>query len=104
MDLFVLPSLYEGLPLSILEAMGAGLPVVATAVDGTPEAVADGETGYLIPPADPGSLADAVNRLLADRPLAAAMGRNGRARAEEHFSETALIDHLGQVYRAALSR
>jgi glycosyltransferase involved in cell wall biosynthesis len=104
MDLFVLPSLYEGMPLSILEAMGAALPVVATAVDGTPEAVVDGETGYLVPPADPTALAVAVNRLLGDRDLAARMGRNGRARAQEHFSETALLDRLGLVYRAALRR
>ncbi len=104
MDLFVLPSLYEGMPLSILEAMGAGLPVVATAVDGTPEAVVDGETGYLVPPADPAALATAVNRMLGDRVLAASMGRNGRARAEAHFSETALIDRLGRAYRAALRR
>jgi glycosyltransferase involved in cell wall biosynthesis len=104
MDLFVLPSLYEGMPLSILEAMGAGLPVVATAVDGTPEAVVDGETGSLVPPADPMALAEAVNRVLADRSLAAAMGRAGRARAEEQFSETALIDRLGLVYRAVFRR
>jgi glycosyltransferase involved in cell wall biosynthesis len=103
MDLFVLPSLYEGMPLSILEAMGAGLPVVATAVDGTPEAVADGETGLLVPPADPAALASAVNRLLGDRALAERMGRAGRARAEAEFSETALIDRLGRVYRAVLN-
>jgi glycosyltransferase involved in cell wall biosynthesis len=104
MDLFVLPSLYEGMPLSILEAMGAGLPVVATDVDGTPEAVVDGETGLLVPPADPAALASAVNRLLGDRALAQRMGRNGRARAEAHFSETALIDRLGRVYGAVLRR
>ena len=104
MDLFVLPSLYEGMPLSILEAMGAALPVVATAVDGTPEAVVDGETGYLVPPADPESLALAINRLLGDRALASAMGRNGRARAEAEYSETAIIDRLGKVYRAVLGR
>jgi glycosyltransferase involved in cell wall biosynthesis len=104
MDLFVLPSLYEGMPLSILEAMGAGLPVIATAVDGTPEAIVDGETGYLVPPADPAALASAVNRLLGDRQLAATMGKNGRARAEGQFSETALIDRLGLVYRHLLAR
>jgi glycosyltransferase involved in cell wall biosynthesis len=80
------------------------LPVVATAVDGTPEAVVDGETGLLVPPAEPTALATAVNRLLGDRALAATMGRNGRARAEQQFSETALIDRLGQVYGAVLRR
>ena len=83
MDLFVLPSLYEGMPLSILEAMGAGLPVIATAVDGTPEVVEDGETGLLVPPADPAALARAVVRLLDDRALAVRLGQNGRARAED---------------------
>jgi glycosyltransferase involved in cell wall biosynthesis len=102
-DLFVLPSLFEGMPLSILEAMGAGLPVIATAVDGTPEVVVDGETGLLIPPADPTALAHAVNRLLADRQLAARMGQAGRARADA-FSEGALLDRVGAVYRQARGR
>ena len=104
MDLFVLPSLYEGMPLSILEAMGAGLPVVATAVDGTPEAVVDGETGILVPPADPAALAAAVVRLLTDPALAETMGRNGRARAQAQFSETAMMDRLEQAYRTFLGR
>jgi glycosyltransferase involved in cell wall biosynthesis len=102
-DLFVLPSLYEGMPLSILEAMGAGLPVAATAVDGTPEVVLDGETGLLVPPEDPPALARAVNRLLADRALAARMGQAGQARADR-FSEGALLDRVGAVYRQALDR
>jgi glycosyltransferase involved in cell wall biosynthesis len=103
MDLFVLPSLYEGMPLSILEAMGAGLPVVATAVDGTPEAVLDGETGLLIPAADPAALATAIDALLADPDRAARMGLAGRARAEG-LSETALLDRVAQVYREVADR
>jgi glycosyltransferase involved in cell wall biosynthesis len=99
-DIFVLPSLFEGMPLSILEAMGAGLPVIATAVDGTPEVVIEGETGLLVPPADPPALAQAVNRLLDDRQLAARLGRAGRARADA-FSEAALLDRVGEVYRQA---
>jgi glycosyltransferase involved in cell wall biosynthesis len=102
-DMFVLPSLFEGMPLSILEAMGAGLPVIATAVDGTPEVVIDGETGLLVPPADPEALAQAVNRLLDDRQLAARMGQAGRARADS-FSESALLDRVGEVYRQARGR
>jgi glycosyltransferase involved in cell wall biosynthesis len=102
-DLFVLPSLFEGMPLSILEAMGAGLPVIATAVDGTPEVVIDGETGLLVSPEDPLALAEAVNRLLGDPELAARMGRDGRARADT-FSEGALLDRVGAVYREALGR
>ena len=102
-DLFVLPSLFEGMPLSILEAMGAGLPVIATAVDGTPEVVVHGETGLLVPPERPADLAEAVNRLLSDRALAARMGQAGRARADG-FSERALLDRVGAVYRRARGR
>jgi len=102
-DLFVLPSLFEGMPLSILEAMGAELPVIATAVDGTPEVVVEGETGLLVPPADPPALAEAVNRLLGDPELAARMGQAGRARADG-FSEQALLDRVGSVYRQTLAR
>ena len=73
--MFVLPSLYEGLPLSVLEAMAAAKPVVATAIDGTTEAVVHGVTGLLVPPADPARLAGAIRGLLADVPLARAWGR-----------------------------
>jgi glycosyltransferase involved in cell wall biosynthesis len=103
MDLFVLPSLFEGMPLSILEAMGAALPVVATAVDGTPEVVADGETGLLVPPTDPDALARALIRLLDDRALAARMGQQGRAHAEG-LSEAALLDRVSTVYREVLEK
>jgi glycosyltransferase involved in cell wall biosynthesis len=101
MDVFVLPSLFEGLPLSILEAMAAGLPVIATAVDGTPEAVDDGVTGRLIPPEDPAAIAAAVVDVLKTPGLAARYGAAGRARAQL-FSESALIDRLAAVYSAVL--
>lgn len=97
MDVFVLPSLYEGLPLSVLEAMGAGLPVVATRVDGTPEAVGDGDTAVLVPPADPAALAAAVNSVLGDPDRAAAMAAAGRARAAL-FSTSTLLDRLAPLY------
>jgi glycosyltransferase involved in cell wall biosynthesis len=77
-SLAVRPSLSEGLPLAILEAMASGLPVVATPVGGTPEIVLDGQTGYLIPPRSPEALAAAINRLLADPVRAAEMGRCGQ--------------------------
>jgi glycosyltransferase involved in cell wall biosynthesis len=96
----VLPSLYEGFPLSVLEAMAAGRPVVATTVGGTPEAVVDGVTGYLVPPAEPAALAEAVNRVLADPARAKAMGRAGRARAKESFSAAAMARRYADTYEA----
>lgn len=82
-DVFVLPSLSEGLPTVVCEAMNCGRPVVATAVDGTPEIVRDGETGILVPPSDAGALAAALARILDDPSLAGRMGeaalRIGRA-------------------------
>jgi glycosyltransferase involved in cell wall biosynthesis len=86
MDLFVLPSHTEGLPLTVLEAMAAGKPVVATTVGGIPEAVRHGETGLLVPPREPGRLAEAVVTVLRDRALATSMGAAGRARAQALFS------------------
>jgi glycosyltransferase involved in cell wall biosynthesis len=85
-DLFVLPSLWEGLPNVVLEAMAAGLPVVATAVGGTPELVIDGETGLLVPPRDPTALAQAALTLLNDLELARQMGENGRQRVTTQFT------------------
>ena len=77
-DIFVLSSTSEGLPLSILEAMVAGLPVVASSVGGVPEAVEEGETGLLVPPRDPVRLAAALERLLVDPALRRRLGANGR--------------------------
>jgi glycosyltransferase involved in cell wall biosynthesis len=94
-DLFVLSSRSEGLPLSILEAMAAGLPVVATNVGGVPELVVEGETGFLVPPGDPKSLADAIARLLDDPALRRRLGAAGRARVAERFDlESARRAHL----------
>jgi glycosyltransferase involved in cell wall biosynthesis len=81
-----LPSHAEGLPLVVLEAMAQGRPVVATAVDGTPELVVDGETGILVRPGDVEGLARALERVLADPDEAARLGAAGRKRALEQFS------------------
>jgi glycosyltransferase involved in cell wall biosynthesis len=94
MDLYVQPSVVAGMPNSILEAMAVGLPVVATAVGGTPEVVVKGETGLLVPPRDPAALVDAMLKLLADRGLAEAFGRAGRARVEAHFGEDRMRERL----------
>jgi glycosyltransferase involved in cell wall biosynthesis len=85
MDLFVLPSHTEGLPLTVLEAMAAGRPVVGTAVGGIPEAVRHGETGFVVPPRDPRRLAEAVIDVLANPALAKSRGEAGRASAKDHF-------------------
>lgn len=85
-DLFCLPSLYEGFPLAILEAMAAGLPVVATAVAGVPEAVEHGVTGLLVAPGDAGALARALAELAADPERARRMGEAGRRRIEAEYA------------------
>jgi len=91
-DVFVLPSLLEGLPNTALEAMSVGLPVVATRVDGVPEAVVDGETGLLVPPEDSAALAEALGKLLAEPGTRSAMGEAGRLRAETEFSVERMLD------------
>jgi glycosyltransferase involved in cell wall biosynthesis len=91
-DVFVLPSLLEGMPNTALEAMSVALPVVATNVDGVPEAVADGETGLLVQPADPEAMAEAIGRLLSEPDTRAAMGAAGRRRAETEFSVDRMLD------------
>ena len=80
-DLVVLPSLYEGLPLTLIEAMAAGRAVVATDIGGTRELVVDGATGILVPPRDPAALASAVQRVAGDDSLARRLGSAGRERS-----------------------
>ena len=81
----VVPSIYEGMPLVVLEAMERGVPVVASAVSGIPEVVVDGETGWLVPPEDPEALAGALEEVLADAPEARRRGEAGRRRIEERY-------------------
>jgi glycosyltransferase involved in cell wall biosynthesis len=108
-DIFVLPSHFEGLPMSIVEAMLTALPVVATHIRGPREQVVDGETGFLVPPRLVAPLSEALGRLAADPALRARMGQAGRARALEHYDEAKVVartlDLLGvPVYAAAQQR
>ena len=100
LDAFVLPSWIEGLPVTVLEAMAHGKPVIATPVGGTGEVVADGETGLLVPPRDPERLAGAMRTLASDAELRARLGRAGRARVELEFSESAMTRRVLEVYDA----
>ena len=90
-DVFCLPSHFEGLPMSVIEAMMTGLPVVATDTRGPREQVVDGVTGYLVPPMQDGPLGAALARLAADASLRARMGEAGRARALDRFDEAKVI-------------
>ncbi len=90
-DIFALPSHFEGLPMSVIEAMLTGLPVVATAIRGPREQVMDGVTGLLVPPATVAPLAAALRRLIADPALRAAMGAAGRERAAARYDEATVV-------------
>jgi glycosyltransferase involved in cell wall biosynthesis len=102
-SLFVLPSLTEGVSLTLLEAMASGLPVVATAVGGTPEVVDDGRTGLLVPASDPAAMADAIERVLDEPDRAHAMGLAGRARVESHFDVHEMVRRYEDLYLRCLS-
>jgi len=103
LDVFVLPSRWEGMPLVILEAMHAGVPVVATDVGSVAEAVADGETGFVVAPGDGDALADRLGRLVADPDLRRTLGDRGRAVAAERFSATAMAGRYDRLYRAVVA-
>jgi glycosyltransferase involved in cell wall biosynthesis len=100
-DLFALSSLWEGLPRVLPQAMAAGLPIVATAVDGNAEAVTDGVNGFLTPPGNPQAFAEALLDLLADPELAARMGQAGLHRVEE-FSARKMVSDIEALYQALL--
>jgi len=101
-QVFVLASRWEGLPISVLEAMRAGLPVVASDVGGVSEAVTDGETGWLVPPGNPGALAARIRQLAMDPRLRVRMGEAGRKRQAEHFTACQMTDGVAKVYRDLL--
>jgi glycosyltransferase involved in cell wall biosynthesis len=100
-DLFILPSWAEGLPNSVLEAMAAGLPVVATRVGGIPEVIDNGVSGLLVAPRDSHALAMAVLQILRNKGLAKQLGRSARERVRLQFSFERLLSELDSLYIAA---
>jgi len=102
-DLFVLPSLWEGLPMALLEAMATGLPVVASAVSGTSEVIEPGRSGLLVRPGEPTALGDAMLTVLQDRSVAAALGAAARARVEACYSARVQAQRHAELYRARLA-
>lgn len=99
-DLLVLPSLYEGLPNVVLEAMRFRKPVVATAAPGTTEVVIADETGLLVPLKNPPALAQAIRRVVADPTLARRLGEAGRVRVEAEFGVDRMVARFAELYEA----
>lgn len=104
LDVLAIPSLFgEDVPLVLIEAMAMARPVVASAVEGIPEVVRDGQTGYLVPPGDIDALAAALCRLLANRALARRLGAAGRASAEGSFSLARMAQDMTRIYDQLLA-
>jgi glycosyltransferase involved in cell wall biosynthesis len=103
MDVFVLPSHAEGMSNALMEAMAAARPVVATAVGGNTEVVVNGETGVLIPPADPAAIADAIAALLRDPDRAAGLGAAAREFVTRRFGARARVAELAHLYEERLA-
>ena len=99
LDIFANSSIFEGVSLTVLEAMAAAVPVVATRVGGTPEVVVDGETGRLVPARDVQAMAEALLSIATDAGTAARLAAGGRRRAERHFSIERMVDQYAAVYR-----
>ena len=103
-DVFVLPSSNEGLPLALLEATAAGIPVVASDIGGNRDIVKDAETGLLVPVDDAKALGGAINQLVRDPAFARRLGEAGAARFEERYTAAAMARGVEQVYREVLGR
>lgn len=101
-DIFVLPSVTEGLPLTILEAMATARPVVATTVGGIPEVIQEGKNGLLVAPRDPEALAVALAGLLAERERAARMGAAGKSLVQERFTVASMVEKTVNLYLSVL--
>jgi glycosyltransferase involved in cell wall biosynthesis len=99
-DVFLLTSISEGIPLTVIEAMGAALPVVATRVGGLPEVVEEGLTGFLASRSDDAALSDHLVRLLSDSELRKHLGEQGRTRAQARFTESRMHEEYVRVYES----
>lgn len=97
-SMFVLPSVTEGISLTLLEAMASGLPVIACNVGGNPEVVADGRTGILVPPRDPAAIAEAMQRLHQSESLSRQLGLEGRARVDAKFCIRRMVRAYESLY------
>ena len=102
LDLLIHPAAMEGLGVILLQASAAGIPIVASAVGGIPEAVAHLENGLLIPPGNPSALAESMNQILADPALAHRMGEEGKRRVADLFSVSRMVEGNLEVYRTVL--
>jgi glycosyltransferase involved in cell wall biosynthesis len=103
-DIFVMPSLWEGLPMALLEAMVAGKAIVASATAGIPEAIIGDREGILIPPGDPDALAAGLRILLTDPARRRELGVAARARAHHDFTVEVMADHYLTIYRRLLAQ
>lgn len=103
-DLFVLPSLLEGLPLSVMEAMSASKPVIGTNIDGINDLITDRENGLLVPPEDPEALADAINLILSDGRLAERIAVSARDTINRHFTSEIMIKGVTDIYSEIIRR
>jgi glycosyltransferase involved in cell wall biosynthesis len=104
LDIVVLPSLVEAMPMCVLEAMAAGRPVIATRVGAVPKMIDPDVTGLLLDPGDVSGLVAAISRLLEDRELARRLGKNGHAYVAHHFSDEAMAMSYIEIYEHALAR
>jgi len=99
-DILILPSYAEGMPMVILEAMGKGLPVIATNVGGIPDTIVDGYNGYIVSPGDKNALRDKISLLINDRHLREHMGRAGLELAKERYSMDKIATNLKNIYNS----
>ncbi|MCP4350833.1 MAG: glycosyltransferase family 4 protein [Desulfobacterales bacterium] len=98
-DICIQPSVFEGCSITILEAMGTGIPVIASNIDGPKELIIPGKTGILVPPKHPDALKDAVLDLIENKEKAVKIGNAGNLRASEKFSSKVFIDKMSQIYQ-----